>query len=167
MKKYFHLRTCAPKFLKRASLVVAGALCGASLYATIEGADVLFTEYICTDAWTDNYAKLYIDDGGLSVSYNPNGHWSPWERYWESSFIHSEQIIVWQVESCVASVRGLEGPKEIREKTKICDIGVEPNFSEIWVFERVAGRLSIWVSTEEGALRRYSRFCDAISKGEF
>ena len=145
------------RFVVTVSLVAIGFLCGTILFKFFESDEVVITEYLCPDAETDNYANIDIDDERLKVSYNPRGHWSPRQRYWVSSLIHNEEIVIWQVESCRGWVEGEDGREDIMTILESCVNG--GRLSELWVLERTAGRLSMWIWANDGSLRRDSRLC--------
>lgn len=146
------------KVLIAVFLFVIGVLCWKFLLNFIEGDEVVFTEFLCPDDLTDNYANIHIDDDRLMISYNSSGHWRPHLRDWQSTLIHNEDIVVWQVDPCRGLVTGLE---DLGSRTERCFNETTPELSELWVLERASERLSMWVWTNEGSLRRYNQFCGA------
>lgn len=155
---YSMWHTCV-KILYVSLIFAAGVFCGFSFPRLLDEDEYVITNFTCPDDVTDNYALIRFDDIGKKVSYNAHGHWSPYQKYWINSIVHSDHVVVWESQSCfkenethlnIASIGSMNS----------CAGGNTRQASEMWFFERTAGHLSRFRWSEDGSIKRYDQYCN-------
>lgn len=146
------------KFLRFASIFVAGALCGLVFQAPVADNSPIPAQFDCADYESDNWAEITFDDVHNRASYNPRGHWNPGMTYWQNSIMHNDQFVIWEVPRCT---NGL-AHQNIASFEAMVTCGDEEliQTSEIWLFERTAQQLSRFTWTEDGGLARFDQYCN-------